>query len=233
VTKWRADKGWTGKWGVPWLLEQPVTERERGAIVAMSMDGFTPRALNGIFTTSDSVGHAVRAYEKHAPAALAKLREIGTRAVLPCDDEYPPLLREIVAPPLLLYVRGERIDTSAPSVGIVGARACTSGAARFSYRIGEAIASAGFNVVSGLAKGIDSAAHHGALEGGKTIGVLGTGVDVCYPTSHHELMTRVAERGTLVSEFPPGTGPREWRFPARNRIIAGSCFALVVVEAGL
>jgi DNA processing protein len=233
VSVWRPEKGWTGKWNIPPVLERPVTERERGAIVAMSKDGFGPKRLVDAFAEAESVTDAVGRYASRAVGALAELHAVGARAVLPCDDEYPPLLKRIVAPPPLLYVRGEPLEGLQPCVAIVGARACTSGAAQFAHRIGEAIACAGFTVVSGLARGIDSAAHHGAVEGGKTVGVLGTGVDVFYPVHHRELGERITRSGALVSEFPLGVGPREWHFPMRNRVIAGMSFALVAVEAGL
>ena len=115
-------------------------------------------------------------------------------------------------------------------VAVVGARACTSGAARFARRLGDAFASAGFTVVSGLARGIDAAAHRGELDAGSTVAVLGTGIDVCYPPEHKGLLGDVT---AVVSEFPPGLGPRAWHFPARNRIISGLSCAVVVVEAGL
>lgn len=232
MSSWRPEKSWTGEWSIPEFLHEPVTERERGAIVAMSKAGFGPKKLAEAFEKADTVGEAVARFADQSQRALGELRRLNMRAVLPCDDEYPSVLKQIVAPPPLLYVRGRSLVDLKPCVAIVGARACTSGGAQFAHRLGEAISCAGFTVVSGLARGIDSAAHHGAVEGGKTIGVLGTGLDVCYPTSHRELADAVARSGALVSEFPPGVGPREWHFPARNRVIAGMSFALVAVEAG-
>jgi DNA processing protein len=164
--------------------------------------------------------------------ALRVLSRVGARAVVPSDVEYPEALGAIDAPPPLLFVRGKRLDTLRPGVAIVGARACTSGAARFAHRLGSSFAAAGFVVVSGLARGIDAAAHQGALEVGSTVAVLGTGIDVCYPAEHADLASRIAADGALVTEFPPGVGPRAWHFPARNRIISGLSLALVIVEAG-
>src|SRR5207244_4731833 len=115
-----------------------------------------------------------------------------------------------------------------PAVAIVGSRACTSGAKRFACKLGEAIAAAGFTVVSGLARGIDAAAHEGALETGRTVAVLGTGIDVVYPAEHRDLARRVATGGAIVTEFPPGIGPRAWHFPDRNRIISGLSTAVIV-----
>ncbi len=227
----RPTTSWMGEWTVPPLLEHPVTEHERGAIVALSQAGMGPKRLARAFEGAECLDEVLGTFKKRAPNAIAHLRSLQTRAVLPCDDEYPALLKQIVSPPLLLYVRGRRLDSLPPCVAIVGARACTTGAARFANRIAEAIASAGFTVVSGLALGIDSSAHVGALDGGTTIGVLGTGIDVCYPRQHKELVDRVAAAGAVVTEFPPGVGPREWHFPLRNRVIAGLSFAVVAVEA--
>jgi DNA processing protein len=197
----------------------------------MSCGGMGPARLASALQAVDTVGDAARRDDWRE--ALGHLRKLGARAIVPSDDEYPPLLGEIAAPPVLLFVRGLPLSALTPAVAIVGSRACTSGAKRFAERLGEGIAAAGFTVVSGLARGVDAAAHEGALGAGRTVAVLGTGIDVAYPAEHRELAARIAERGALVSEFPPGIGPRAWHFPARNRIISGLCIALIVVEAGL
>jgi len=119
-----------------------------------------------------------------------------------------------------------------PAVAVVGARACSSYGAHVARVLGRDLASAGLVVVSGLARGIDGEAHRGALEaGGLTVGVLGCGVDRDYPAAHRQLASRIRERGLVVSEYEPGIEPSPWRFPARNRIIAGLCPVTVVVEA--
>jgi DNA processing protein len=164
---------------------------------------------------------------------LDALRRLGVRPIVPSDEEYPEELGVIDAAPLLLFVRGVPLHEMRPMVAIVGARACTSGAVRFARKLGDAFAAAGFTVVSGLARGIDAAAHRGALVSGRTVAVLGSGLDVCYPPEHRSLLEEVASNGAVVSEFPPGVGPRAWHFPARNRIISGLSCAVVVVEAGL
>jgi DNA processing protein len=232
MTTWRADRSWTGKWSIPALLEEPPTERERGGVAALVLEGWGPRRLERALCRAEHLDDVIGRSTSRAMAALGVVRRAGARVVVPSDEEYPSLLRQTAAPPLVLFVRGGRLDALTPCVAIVGARACTTGGAVFAHRLGDAIASAGFTVVSGLARGIDSAAHSGALQTGKTIGVLGTGIDVCYPNSHEALMERVVANGAIVSEFPPGAGPRGWTFPARNRVIAGMCFALIVVEAG-
>ena len=147
---------------------------------------------------------------------------------------YPPLLREIPDPPAVLWLRGEAAPEllERPSVAIVGARACTSYGRSVARTLGRELAAAGLVVVSGMARGIDSEAHRGALDaGGVTVAVLGCGIDRDYPAAHRDLASRIVQRGLIVSEYEAGVEPAPWRFPARNRIIAGLCTAIVVVEA--
>ena len=146
----------------------------------------------------------------------------------------PPLLRAIFDPPKRLYLRGGAGDDvlERGAVAIVGARACSPYGAQVARRLGRELARAGLVVVSGLARGIDGEAHRGALEaGGMTVAVLGCGIDRDYPAAHAELARRIRERGLVVSEYEPGVEPAPWRFPARNRIIAGLCPVTIVVEA--
>ena len=150
------------------------------------------------------------------------------------DSAYPPLLRQLYDPPLQLYLRGDAAPKllARPSVAIVGARSCSAYGAEVARGLGRELAAAGVVVVSGLARGIDGEAHRGALEAqGPTVAVLGCGIDRDYPRSHADLARGVAEAGLIVSEYPPGVEPAPWRFPARNRVIAGLCLATVVVEA--
>jgi DNA processing protein len=147
---------------------------------------------------------------------------------------YPPLLAAIPDPPVALWLRGEaRAELlQRPSVAIVGARACSSYGRSVARSLGRELAAAGLVVVSGLARGIDGEAHRGALDaGGTTVGVLGCGIDRDYPAAHRDLARRIVERGLVVSEYEAGVEPAPWRFPARNRIIAGLCSATVVIEA--
>jgi DNA processing protein len=154
----------------------------------------------------------------------------GARVIVRGDDAYPALLREVPDPPLALTVRGAL--TSEPCVAIVGARRASEYGRRVAFELARDLARAGLTVVSGLAAGIDAAAHRGALEGGgRTVAVLGTGIDVVYPSWHAELALGVAAQGALVSEFPCGTPPLPHHFPRRNRIIAGLALGTVVVEA--
>jgi DNA processing protein len=149
-------------------------------------------------------------------------------------DEFPPLLRAIHDPPKHLHLRGGATPDllQRPSVAIVGARACSPYGAQVARMLGRELAAAGIVVISGLARGIDGEAHRGALEsGGHTVAVLGCGIDRDYPATHASLACKIAERSLIVSEYETGVEPAPWRFPARNRIIAGLCAATVVVEA--
>jgi DNA processing protein len=145
---------------------------------------------------------------------------------------YPPLLAQLYDPPIQVYVRGDPEVLSRASVAVVGARSCSAYGAQVARDLARELAGAGVVVVSGLARGIDGEAHRGALDaGGATVAVLGCGIDRDYPRSHAELAARIRQSGAVVSEYPPGVEPAPWRFPARNRIIAGLCLATVVVEA--
>jgi DNA processing protein len=165
---------------------------------------------------------------------LAELERRGLRFVARSDERFPRLLRAIHDPPPGLFLRGAA-DVSVlarPAVAVVGARSCSPYGAAVARMLGRELAAAGLVVVSGLARGIDGEAHRGALEAhGLTVAVLGCGVDRDYPASHRELAGRIAAGGLVVSEYPPGVEPAPWRFPARNRIIAGLARATIVVEA--
>jgi DNA processing protein len=148
--------------------------------------------------------------------------------------ELPALLRAIHDPPPRLHLRGKGEPSllERPAVAIVGARACSIYGAQVARRLGRELAAAGLIVVSGLARGIDGEAHRGALESdGHTVAVLGCGIDRDYPAVHSVLAASIAARSLIVSEYEPGVEPAPWRFPARNRIIAGLCAATIVVEA--
>jgi DNA processing protein len=148
--------------------------------------------------------------------------------------ELPPLLRAIHDPPARLYLRGEGDPEllARPAVAIVGARACSPYGAQVARMLGCELAGAGVVVVSGMARGIDGEAHRGALDSqGPTVAVLGCGIDRDYPAVHAALARSITERALIVSEYEAGVEPAPWRFPARNRIIAGLCAATIVVEA--
>jgi len=160
---------------------------------------------------------------------VTELRRIARR-----DPAFPPLLSAIHDPPAELFLRGSGDATllSKPAVAVVGARACSSYGRSVARSLARDAAAAGLVVVSGMARGIDSEAHRGALDGGgNTVAVLGCGIDRDYPAAHVELARRIGDCGLVVSEYEPGVEPAPWRFPARNRIIAGMCRATLVVEA--
>ena len=148
------------------------------------------------------------------------------------DDDYPTLLKEISVPPPMLYYKGTLNALRQPTVCIVGSRAATRRGLLTAERLARELSLRGVNVVSGLARGIDSAAHVGALEGnGSTTAVLGTGIDIVYPWENRELAERIVADGCIVTEFAPGTAPLRYNFPQRNRIISGLSSGVVVVEA--
>ncbi|HEX7525108.1 MAG TPA: DNA-processing protein DprA, partial [Gaiellaceae bacterium] len=149
------------------------------------------------------------------------------------DPAFPSRLRSIHDPPPGLFVRGEApLDLlERPSVAVVGARACSSYGSSVATSLARELTAAGVVVVSGLARGVDAAAHRGALQSGLTVAVLGCGIDRDYPRAHASLAVEIARASLLVSEYPPGVEPAPWRFPARNRIVAGLALATVVVEA--
>ena len=148
------------------------------------------------------------------------------------DATYPRLLAQIPSPPPVLYVRGTLLAEDALAIAIVGTRRATSYGREVTGRVATGLAEAGVTVVSGMALGIDAAAHHAALQaGGRTIAVLGSGVDIIYPAEHRSLAERIVENGALISDYPPGRKPDAPNFPARNRIISGLSLGVVVVEA--
>ena len=162
--------------------------------------------------------------------AMQRLDDTGTTLVFDEDASFPAWLRELPDHPRWLFVRGA-LPTS-PGVAVVGSRRATSYGLELAREIGRRIGSAGWPVISGLAAGIDTMGHLGCLDAGApTTAVLGSGIDVWYPRRNARLGQRIVERGGVVSEFPPGTIPEAWRFPARNRIISGLSGAVIVVEA--
>ncbi|HIK20210.1 MAG TPA: DNA-protecting protein DprA [Synechococcus sp. M44_DOE_062] len=156
----------------------------------------------------------------------------GIPFMTPADPEYPPLLWELPDPPPVLYVLGKCPDWEQPAIAIVGTRAPTAYGLHWTKQISAALVEAGCVVVSGLAAGIDGAAHQACLDaGGQTVAVVGTGVDQVYPSHHRPLYRCILKQGAILSEYPPGTPPAKEHFPQRNRIIAGLCRATLVMEA--
>lgn len=155
----------------------------------------------------------------------------GIRMACPGDDEYPAMLLDLPDPPACLFLRGSSTAGWPPAVTMVGARACTPYGREVAASLAASLAAAGLMVVSGAARGIDTAAHRGALDGGgRTAAVLGSGIDVPYPKGNRGLLEEIAERGVIISEYPPGSPAVPRRFPARNRIVAALSAGVVVVE---
>jgi DNA processing protein len=164
---------------------------------------------------------------------MAKLKEEGARVITWQDAEYPPRLHHVYNSPPVLYVRGEILPQDEWAVAVVGTRAPRAYGRQMVGEIATGLAKSGITVVSGLARGIDSLAHRAALRiGGRTIAVLGCGIDIIYPHEHTGLAKNIIERGAIVTEYPLGTRPEGSNFPPRNRIISGLSLGTLVVEAG-
>ncbi|MBI4259343.1 MAG: DNA-protecting protein DprA [Actinobacteria bacterium] len=160
-----------------------------------------------------------------------RLSALGTRFVARDGPEYPPSLDDLHDPPIGLFVRGGSLAVLVPRVAVVGARNCSVAGRELARGLGRGLGTAGVVLVSGGARGIDTAGHRGALDvGAPTIAVLGSGVDLPYPASNRRLLDQVAEAGAVVSEYPPGVRAAAFRFPARNRIVAALSLGVVVVE---
>ena len=169
---------------------------------------------------------------KRAEKELDGVRKIANCRLLNwTEPEYPQTLLQIYDPPVLLYVRGDVQVLNLPSLSIVGTRRPTLYGTQMAQRLGRELAARGLVIVSGLARGIDAIGHQGALDAnGRAIGVLGTGIDVCYPKENRKLYEKVLERGAIISEFPLRTHPAPENFPVRNRIVAGMPLGVVVIE---
>src|SRR2546428_5239175 len=174
---------------------------------------------------------------KKAAFPRAEKERAGVRKIAGCmllnwtEPEYPQTLLQIYDPPVLLYVRGDLQVLNLPSLSIVGTRKPTLYGTQMAQRLGRDLAARGLVIVSGLARGIDAIGHQGAMDAhGRAIGILGTGIDVCYPKENKKLYEKVLERGAIISELPLRTHPAPENFPVRNRIVAGISLGVVIVE---
>ncbi len=212
--------------GIRQLLER---FEDAGTVVASSRAELVAAGI------SPESAHAIHNPDQDALVALETWLAHADHHLVPwSSDAYPSLLKEIARPPVALFVSGSVDTLSLPQLAIVGSRKATPGGNDNARNFARYLASHGFCITSGLALGIDAAAHHGALAAkGKTIAVCGSGLDRIYPAYHQELATLIGKTGALVSEFPPGTPPRGAHFPQRNRIISGLSVGTLVVEAGL
>jgi DNA processing protein len=168
-----------------------------------------------------------------ANAEIERLERLGAVVITLEDEDYPPLLREIYDPPIALYVRGDLKKACArPCLAVVGSRRSSTYGVNAALSLSRDLAQNGLTIVSGLARGIDAAAHRGALEvSGLTVGVVGTGLETTYPKEHKKLEDEIVASGAVISEFPLGTPPLPQNFPYRNRVLSGLCFGVLIVEA--
>jgi DNA processing protein len=226
----------------------------RAWLIALRTPGLGPGGLRERLDVAEGdIGQALRQLQRHAAQLgeaaqawlaqpdeallatdLAWLAEPGHRLLRCTEADFPPQLENIPQPPAVLFVVGDASQLLYPQVAIVGARGASASGLAHARAFALALAGAGFVITSGLADGIDGAAHVAAMDAGAaTLAVIGTGPDRVYPRKHHALATRIAAQGALVSEFPPGTAARADHFPRRNRIISGLSLGTLVIEAGL
>lgn len=162
---------------------------------------------------------------------IKALEKLGARIVSYWDADYPMNLRQISDPPAVLFVRGELREEDRFSVAVIGTRRASEYGRSMAMKISRDLAKRGLVVVSGGARGIDTAAHTAALQVGRTIAVLGSGLDIPYPYENRGLLAKIAENGAVISEFAPGTKPDAWRFPVRNRVVSGLTLGVLVIES--
>lgn len=212
----------------------------RGALKLVKAFGSPERVYAASLTGLEACGLTARVARdiaaqaglEEADRAIEAAKKLGADVITPSAAEYPPLLRQIPDPPLALYVRGDVGAISRHAVAMVGTRRPSAYGSSVAHRLAADLALRQVVITSGLARGIDSASHRGALEAkGQTVAVLGSGIDVIYPRENRKLGEAVASSGALVSEFPPGTAPTPENFPIRNRIISGLSLGVIIVEA--
>ncbi len=190
-------------------------------------------ALTEVGVPKDAIAALETPDTARIDAALSWAEQDGAHLLTPDSARYPSRLHELPAPPPLLFVRGDPTLLHEPQIAVVGSRNPTLGGIETARDFSAYLAGLGLVITSGLALGIDAAAHEGALGSGRTIAVLGTGPDRVYPAANRDLARRIAGAGALVTEFPPGTGPQASHFPRRNRIISGLSLGTLVVEAAI
>lgn len=193
-----------------------------------------PRSAFRIPGIGNTLVNAIRDFDEwpRVDQQLKVAASVDATPIMAGSALYPDLLSEIFDPPAVLWIKGDPQILNQPAVAIVGTRRASDYGKRVAFELAHDLASAGLTIVSGLAFGIDIEAHRGALDaGGRTIAVLGSGVDIIYPSQHHRISEAIAENGAVVSEFPPGTEPEAPHFPRRNRIVSGLSLGTIVVEA--
>lgn len=195
----------------------------------ISIPGINPKLADRILNSEKKESEIRSVVEKE----LFILDKIGANIVTVWDNEYPPLLKKIFDPPLLLYTRGNFTEQDNYSIAIVGTRVPTNYGRIQCEKIASELSQQGITIVSGLARGIDSIAHQTIVRNnGRTIAVIGSGLDVIYPPENKKLYTEILEKGMVISEFSPGTKPDAQNFPQRNRIISGLSLGTIIIETG-
>lgn len=193
------------------------------SLTELEGSGLPPAVCQAVFT---------QAGLKEAEREVKEVAKADCQLITFSSEAYPPLLKEIADPPLFLYVRGDAQVLSKHCLAVVGSRRPSAYGLQVARRLSHDLAERNLVIVSGLARGIDSAAHHGALEAkGKTVAVQGRGMDAIYPSENRGLAEKIAQSGAIVSEFPLGTGPTPENFPIRNRVISGLSLGALIVEA--
>jgi DNA processing protein len=220
--------------GIGPILARRLIDTARSAELACSLSPAVLRSIDGIGHARASQLHqALRRAADEAPRQLEHAQQLGVSIICPDDELYPTLLRDIPDPPCVLYVRGSLQPRDLNALAIVGSRRCSYYGREQAERFGALLGGAGLTVVSGGARGIDSAAHRGALSHpqGRTIAVLGCGIDIIYPPENASLFEQIARRGAILSELPIATPPVAENFPRRNRIVSGISRGVLVIEA--
>src|SRR4051794_9205944 len=220
--------------GIGPILIARLVKAAGSAEAAASADATLLRQVEGIGSAKSAmIAASLRQAAGETDTEIARAEAAGAKLICLEDGEYPPLLRDIPDPPTVLYLRGSLEPRDLNAVAIVGSRKCSFYGREQAERFGALLAGAAVSVISGGARGIDSAAHRGALSHpqGRTIAVLGSGVDVAYPPENASLFEQIALRGAVISEYPMGTPPVAENFPRRNRIVSGMSRGVLVVEA--
>jgi len=220
--------------GIGPILTRRIVEAAGSAEAACAGDVNLLNNVEGIgLAKSRSIVAALKQAATQVDPELARAHEQKVALLCPDDERYPPLLRSIPDPPTVLYMHGSLEPRDLNSLAIVGSRRCSMYGREQAERFAALLAGAGVTVISGGARGVDSSAHRGAMqhEQGRTIAVLGSGLDVPYPPENVSLFAQIAERGAVLSEYPLGTPPNKENFPRRNRIVSGMSRGVLVVEA--
>jgi DNA processing protein len=218
--------------GVGLVLFQRLVQAFGSPAAVFEADQSDLRSIKGV---SPAIAKAIASFRDwdRVEAQISRLATVDAEVLTQDDPRFPSRLKEIPYPPPYLFLRGSLEPDDARAVALVGTRGASYYGLKACRRLAGALAARDWRVVSGLARGIDTAAHQGALEkGGRTLAVLGCGLDVVYPPENKKLYAQIPEQGALISEFPLGTPPEARNFPIRNRLISGLAWAVVVVEAG-